>query len=587
MKISKKTWVLMGEGLVAGVAMGPVFLYGSRKPIFTRTWIHEGEVQKEIKRFYWALDEARSQLNQIKSKLCKIQGRDQITILDSHMLLLKDDLLVRNTVNAITQEHVNTEWALDKTMGEIKEAFSKMNQAYFRDREYDIDYIENAILQNLMGCPQDFLKRVPKGSIIVAPDLSPAEVLHLIRYRVAGFVLERGSTNTHTSIVLRAMGIPSLFRVENLIDRVFEGDFLILNGHEGRLVINPRALEIERCEKQRKNEISQGRLIKKEAQEEAKTMDDHPVVVLGNMELVDELDLLEEYGTQGIGLYRTEFLFMNRKTPPTLDEQVRVYREVLHHFAPLEVTIRTLDVGADKLGPYDAYSVNQPNPALGLRGIRFCLKEKKIFTDQLEALILASGAGQLKICIPMVSSADEFIKVKKLFNEIYEDIKNKDKNISKNISLGAMIEVPSAVYEMDLLAKEADFFSLGTNDLIQYLLAVDRTNELVSDMFKPTAISVIRVLSYIVLMAKKHEKEVTVCGEMAGDPIYLWLLLGLGYKRLSMNAASIPKIKKLIRMTSLESARQMVEKIMGSHSSKEIQKILQSKMKENFPQYFQ
>jgi len=582
----KKRKEFRGEKVVSGIAIGPAFLFGTRLIDFPQYWVHLGEIKAEIKRFEKALEQCRRQLDQIKSKLCRIQGREQITILDSHILFLRDELLVRSTRSSIETDHINAEWALHKTMAEIKQAFSRINQPYIQERKYDIDYIENAIQRNLMGQAQDFFPKVPRGSIVVAYDLSPAEILHLVRYKIGGFATETGGLSSHTAIVARSLQIPSVIGVEGIFDQIVEGDILVIDGFQGRVKLNPPTRELSKYRTTRRRKIASERVMKKEAQDEARTKDGHLIKILANMELTDEIDSIKESGAYGVGLYRTEFLFLDRETIPSEEEQEKTYNYVLKKLSPSEVTIRTVDLGADKLSSNQQY-VDQPNPALGLRAIRYCMRERKTFTSQLRALIRASKPGNLKLCFPMISSVDEFRKTKKIFMDLLNESQKEWMRTCPKIALGVMIETPAAALEVDLLAQEVDFFSVGTNDLIQYLLAVDRTNELVSYLYTPLHPSVIRLLLRITEIARQYGKEVTLCGEMAADPQYLILVMALGFDRLSMNPASIPRIKKMIRMVSMEQAKNLLDKAMKCSSYKEMTKVLQTRMPEMFPHHFQ
>lgn len=579
----KKRIEFKGEVASSGMAIGEATIYGARLLDFPKYWIHDGEIKNETRRFRSALYDCKSQIENIKSKLCRIQGREQINILESQALLIQDEFLVENTIHAIEKNHINAEWACFEVMEEIKGAFSKINQSYIQERKTDIDAIQVTILQHLMGLSQDYFKKVKKDSIVVAHNLSPAESLYLMKYRVQGFLTETGGPNSHTAIVARSLEIPSLFGIEGLMDVVSEGDKVIIDSQKGKVLVNPFVREIKAYQKLINKEVLEKKAMQKEATLEAKTKDGYEVHIHANFELLDELDLFDDCGAEGIGLYRTEYLFLNRKDVPSEEEQEKVYKEILKKIAPYPVTIRTVDLGADKLMPQVLYA-DQPNPALGLRAIRFCMKEKKFLTDQLRALGKASKYGNLKICIPMISNVDEFRKVKKVVREVFDELEElKD----KKIPLGIMVETPSAAMEMDLLAREVDFFSVGTNDLIQYLLAVDRTNELVSHLYTPFHPSVIRTLKRIIEVATQFGKEVVLCGEMAADPLYLFLLIALGYNQLSMNAASIPRIKKMIRSMTMEAAKTLLAKVLVSSSHKETKKLVQATMEEVFPEHFE
>lgn len=575
-----------GEPVVAGIAIGEAYLLSQSRIQIPKFWIHDGEVKTEIRRFHKSLTDCQAQLSQIKSKLCQIQGKEQITILDSHILLLQDELLVRNTVALIEDEHINAEWALDKAMGEIKKSFAKIDHAYLQERKFDIDYVENAIKKNLLGRDTERGFSVPKGAVVIAHDLAPAETLHLIRYQVSGFVTETGGTNSHTAIVARSLGIPYVFGVEDITHQAGPGQTVVVDGSHGRVILDPTPREMRVFRHNRAKEAATGRKMLREAKLKAETTDGHEVKIFANMEFVDEMDAITSCGTQGIGLYRTEFLFLGRETPPSMEEQEKIYRQVLKKMSPHEVTIRTLDLGAEKIKADSQYA-DQPNPALGLRAIRFCLRERKIFTDQIRALLKASTSGCLQICFPMISGLEEFKKAKKIVTDQILDMKKKGIRFSSHVKLGVMVETPSAVMEMDLLAREADFFSVGTNDLIQYLLAIDRTNELVSYLYTPLHPSVIRVLKQISDVAGQYSKPVTLCGEMAADPLYLLLIMALGFDHISMNAASIPRIKKMIRQAKFADSRVLLEKMLKGSSSKDNQRVIQAHMSEKFPEYFQ
>ncbi|MBI2340365.1 MAG: phosphoenolpyruvate--protein phosphotransferase [Deltaproteobacteria bacterium] len=585
-KNKKSRRIFKGDPVARGFAIGKALLYGSRSVSFPKYWINDSEAKNEIQRFKKALIQCKSQMDEIKSKLCRIDSRDNISILDSHILLLQDELLVRNTVLTIEKEHINAEWAINKTIGQIRQAFSKISQSYLRERKYDIDYIESAIQRNLAGQGPGPLKKVPPGSIIVAYDLSPAETLQLIRYKIGGFATERGGLNSHTAIVARSLEIPSVVGVDGIFDWVVEGAPLLINGETGEVIVNPRPFETEKFHKTRKTRLAVDQRMKKEARLESKTLDGSAVKILANVELPDEVNFVRAYGAEGIGLYRTEFLFLDRPAPPPEQEQEKIYRTILKKLNPLEVTIRTIDLGADKLSSQNDYA-DQLNPAMGLRAVRLCLRERRLFDIQLRALLKASPAGNLKICIPMISGAHEFMKIKKIVHEAIDDLKKKRIRCPDSVPLGVMIETPSAAMEIDLLAREADFFSVGTNDLIQYLLAVDRTNELVSYLYNPLHPSVIRILKQIVDGAEKFGKEVTLCGEMAGEPLYLLLLIAIGFNRLSMNPASIPKLKKILRLSRLTDAQKILGDVLASDSYKDSERTLETRMQELFPEYFQ
>ncbi len=568
-----------------GIALGKPALLGRSLIDYPRYWIPVNEVKGEVRRFNEALNQLKTQLDRLKSKLCRLQGQEQIGILDTHLLFLKDELLVKNTIACIEKNLINAEWATSQTIHEIIQAFSKIDQAYFRERKYDLHFVERAILRNLMEEGEALFEKVPNGAIIVAHDLSPAEMLHFIRYKIGGLILATGGLNSHTVILSRSLKIPCVIGIEKLEHLLTEKDRILLDGHRGKILVNPRSSEKARYEKIRKDQEAVDRAMRREARFPAFTLDGKKIELLANMEFLDEIDFVREYGAHGVGLYRTEFLFLDRKNPPSLEEQEEVYKKILKRLKPREITIRTLDLGAEKIAPQQGYA-EQGNPALGLRAIRYCLRDLALFTTQLKALYRASVHGNLKICFPMISNTDEFKQVKKVVRQVLTELKKERTSFNEQVPLGVMIETPSAVVEMDLLAGEADFFSVGSNDLTQYLLAVDRNNELVASLYSPFHPSVIRSLKQIIDIAERYGKEVTLCGEIAGDPIFLLLLVAMGFDRLSMNAVSIPRVKKIIRQTSLSEAQELLARVLANTSGKENKRLTYQKMGELFPEYF-
>lgn len=578
---------LKGDAVGGGIVTGKTYIFGSKSITIPRTWIKATQIPAEIKRFNQALEDCKAELLRLQSKICRIQGREEITILDSHILLLQDELLRRNTVHNIEQNFINAEWALKIALDEIKSAFSKMNQPYLQERKYDIDFIGNALEHNLMGLAQDFLKNVPREAIIIANNLSPAQILHLIRSHIAGFALETGGSNSHTAIVARSLGIPALMGVDGLMNKITQNQTAILNAKKGVLILSPSETEIEKNKSLRNQKLRDEKIIRRESRGEAMTTDGRKINILANMELLDEMEFIENNGAEGIGLYRTEFLFLDRSSAPSVEEQAQVYRTILKRFKPHPVIIRTLDLGAEKMFQATEAQLSQANPVMGLRAVRLCLQEKRMFMDQLTALLMASTEDNLKICIPMVTSMEEMILVKKMLEESKENLRKKEIPFNPNVLIGPMLETPGAILVADWLATESDFFSVGTNDLTQYTLAVDRTNDLVSHLYQPLHPAMLRSLQSVCHIAAKFEKEITICGEIAADPLYLLVLIGMGYTHLSMNAASIPRIKSMIRKCSFSKSAALVEKIMSFSSHKQAHKFLTQRMQESFPEFFQ
>ncbi len=564
-----------GYGVSGGIAIGRVHLLTTKVKNFPKYWIHAGEVKIETLRFRAALTACREQINQLKSKICQIQGGEQMSILDSHMLLVNDDLLVRNTVNSIKTDLINAEWALHKTLADIRGVFLRMSHAYFRDRESDINDVENALLKCLLGKGIWKEDSIPQNRVIVSEELSPADIIKLAKYRIAGLVMEGGGIHSHAAIIAHSLHVPAVISVKKIKGMVKDGDLVVVDGDSGLVYVRPTKARQQTFLNRKKKYFKKENLIQKEAKKKAVTLDGREICIMANMELLDETDHIIENGADGIGLFRTEFLFMRREGPPSEKEQQTIYRALINKMKGKEVTIRTFDISADKL-PYGGDYPEQDNPALGLRALRYCLRENSLFRAQLKALLLASRAGPIKICLPMVSCVEELREVKKILESIKSELGESGKYRSSfRYSLGVMIETPAAAIECDLLCVESDFLSVGTNDLVQYLLAVDRNNDLVSHLYSASHPSVIRTLKRITDTSKSYSRSVTVCGEMAADPLYLKMLIGLGFDELSMSPASIPRIKKMIRNFKYQDCMALVVKLLSCATQKEITKVIQ------------
>lgn len=577
--------VLQGLGLVGGLVYGKVLRLGQEEIDFPKYWISDTDCDGEVGRFYKAIRLAKRQIQQIKARLCHIQGREQIQILDSMILLIDDELLVKNTILAIQSDYINVEWAFHNNITDIKGVFSKMQKTHLREKKYDIDFIENAILSNLMGRMPHYVQDIPKDSIVVADSLSPADTLHLFRAKIRAFVTETGGIHSHMAIMARSMDIPSVIGVEGIAHMVTAKDVLLVDGRTGSVVVSPHAREMEQAKRERIKQLVLQQSLKKAARKAALTRDNKSIKVMANIELLSEVDLVREFGADGVGLFRTEFLFLDREHMPSVEEQFKTYSQILKKLAPREVIMRTVDLGADKLNANPIFE-DQANPALGLRAIRYCLYDRGFFKDQLRALIMASTTGNLKICLPMISTLEEVQKVQQIIKSIQAELRHEGVDFSGSIPLGVMIETPAACLEADLLAREVDFFSVGTNDLVQYLLAVDRNNELVSDLYSPLHPSVMRALERIIIAARELNREVTLCGEIASDPVYLPLLIAMGFESLSMNMAAIPKIKSLIRRTETKMAQELWRGIARKSTKRDMLKYLSASLKTEYPEYF-
>ncbi len=560
-----------------GIAIGSAYVLEKAEFKSPRYWINHKETNREVARFDRALEQTRQELEKIRDKLCRFEGKEQIHLLDAYTLILQEEMLTQNTQKTIEQEHINAEWALTKNLGKIRESLSAIEEPYFKERIHDFNYIGERILKHLVGRSEDFFKRIPKGSILVAHDLSPTETSLLTKFKVKGIVTEIGGSTSHMVIVSRALEIPTVVGCPGVSEKIQSGDKVILDGSQGVVIAKPSSAQEQEYENTRKHVHALQRILLRDVHLPSETQDRTTVHLAANMELIEELPSIKENGAEGIGLYRTEFLFLNRKTFPTETEQFENYKKILSAVYPHSTTIRTLDVGADKIPLGQNYG-NQTNPALGLRAIRLSLKERQGFKIQLRAMLRASPYGKLKILFPLISDLEELRKAKQILKEVQDELKKEKIDFDPHVQVGAMIEVPSAVWIARELAKEVHFFSVGTNDLIQYTLAIDRSNEHVAYLYHPLHPAILRMLKTTVEAAQEAQIPVSLCGEMAGDPLLILVLIGMGLHELSMNALSIPRAKRIIRSVHFADAKGLFEKMLTLGTTQEMEAYVRQEM---------
>ncbi len=550
-----------------GIAIGQVFLLNPKRIKTVKRRIGQEQVQKEQERFRQAVLAVEEQLKKLISELPE-EIKEHSNILKSHILMLRDKMVHDRCLRLIEKRQVNAEWALELAMDEIQQLFRTVKDTYIRERLEDIGFVVNRVKAVLAGTETRLdLSSIEEPVIIVARNLSPADTLHISKEKVLGFVTELGSRTSHTAILARSLGIPAVVGLDDITSKCLSGEMMIVDGLKGQVVVEPDEqtlsdyrLKHEKYLKYRLEVIHNSNL-------PAETTDGYRIKVKANMELVEEIPIVIQHGAEGVGLFRTEFLYMTSRTLPTEDQLFFAYKEVVERLKPYPVTIRTLDIGGDKL----ASGLNceeEINPALGLRAIRFCLREKGLFRAQLRAILRASVFGDLRLLFPMVSGKHEMVQVKRLLGQIMDELKAEGKPFNKDIKIGIMIEVPTAVLTSDILAKETDFFSIGTNDLIQYSLAIDRVNEAVCHLYEPLHPGVLRMIKMTVDSGHKEGIEVGMCGEMAGEPLYVPILLGMGLDELSMNAMAIPKTKKIIRQSNQEECADFVQELLSLDSAR-------------------
>jgi phosphotransferase system enzyme I (PtsI) len=576
---------LKGIGVSSGITMGRVRLIDRDKVAITKRSISPRQVEREISRIRSAVQGAIDQLNHIKDSIPDDDVRKPAFIIDAHILILQDPFFVNSVIDVIRGELINAEWALDVVVSRFLASFDKVEDPYLRERGQDIRYIYERLARILVvGKKPRIDARAVKGkSIIIAHDLSPADTIQLNLNRISGFATDVGGRTSHTSIVARALEIPAVVGVGNVTSLARNNDLIIIDGDEGVVIINPgKEVQKEYVAKQ-----VHLRNLKKEhlrvARLKAETKDGFRMRVGANIELLAEMDIVEKYGATGIGLYRTEYIYLSRKHDlPTEMDHYHIYRKLAESKTLQYITIRTLDIGGDKF----VSEIEMPkeiNPAMGLRAIRLCIKEVPLFKAQLKGILRASEYGPLRILIPMVSGIEEVRKAKAIIAECMEELSRKRIAYNRDIKTGIMIEVPSACMISDMLAPEVDFFSIGTNDLIQYALAIDRVNEYVSYLYEPLHPAVLKMIKKAVDDAHAHKITIALCGEMAGEPRYVPVLLGLGLDEISMNPYAIPRAKKAIRGLDHGYCRELLEEIMKKDSPAEAELLLKNEMARLFP----
>lgn len=572
-----------GIGASPGVVIGRAYLLDRRKVVVAGMRIEDVSVKEEITRFKRAVDLSKDQLIGLRKRLGKDIGRSHLYILDTHIMLLEDKMLLDGTMKRIKEGRINAEAALKETIESIGRKFDAIEDEYLRERKHDVEQVGERILRSLVGKRQESLAEISEEAVVIAHDLAPSDTLQMRKDRILAFATDAGSRTSHTAIVAKSLGIPAVVGLETITSRVKTGDVVIVDGIHGVVIVDPdEETFLDYLKKQRRYKYFEQELDKLRTLP-AETTDGHSVHLQGNIELPEEVGTVAEHGGSGIGLYRTEFLYMNRPTLPTEDQHYAAYRHVAERAAPQEVVIRTLDVGGDKLA-LPAYGEKEANPALGLRAIRFLLQQRTIFKTQLRGMLRASVHGKVKILFPMISGLLELYEAKNVLEEVKQELRNEGVAFNERIPIGVMIEIPSAAMISDLLATEVDFFSVGTNDLIQYTLAIDRTNEHVAYMYEPLDPAVLRLLQRVSEAAHSRSIPLAMCGEMAGDPRYAALLIGMGFQYLSMNVGSIPWVKKVVRSVRLQDARELATLVMKQPTAALARTTAEDFMHERFPE---
>ena len=576
---------MKGIAVSKGVAIGKAYLLDSSKFCIIKHQLNELEAEKEIERFRKAIEKTKLQMTEIKKRAKKVADKYAV-ILDTYSLLLDDDILVNDTIENIKKHKTNAEWALTQTLNNFLKLFDNINDEYLKGKKDDLDLLVQAILKNLIGHSQESLSEIQEPVIIVTHSLSPSDTIMMSKNFVKGMATEAGGKTSHIGIFAAALGIPAITGIKGLTSSINSGDQIIVDGIDGEVIIKPPSEILQHYAKKQENYRKYEERLLANIHQPAETLDGHQVKLLANIESNQEVKALHKFGAEGVGLYRTEFLYFAAPTLPGERELYENFKLVVHEMDSKPVVIRTLDIGMDKQFG-NVINNDEDNPALGLRGIRLSLVNPQLLTEQIKGILRASFYGDVKILYPMISSVTEIIQANKILEDAKNDLRKDQIPFNEEIEVGAMIETPAAAICIDHILKEVDFISIGTNDLIQYLLAVDRINENVAHLYQPFHPSVLRTLKNIIQSAENAGIKVSICGELGGDPMATMLLLGLGkLDDLSMEPHSIPKVKKIIRTIRLDEARLLADDVLEMSSTEEITSFITNEMRIRFPEDF-
>lgn len=561
--------VLKGISGSPGICIGKAYLVDKEGvDVVAKYHLKQGCIKSEVNRFKSAVEKAKKELIRIIEETPE-EFKPHAHIIETHIALLKDKMLYGRTIDIIEEEGVNAEWALKKVVSNVKPMFESMSNSYLKERSEDITHVSDRIMKSLMGAERINIGEINKKVILVAVDLSPAETSQIKLERIRGFITDRGGMASHTSIIARTLNIPAVMGLEKATGIIRNDDIIIVNGTNGTVIINPSEKTLVEAEESKSRYEAYRADIARTSHLPADTIDHFHLKIMGNIELPEEVVSVLNYGGDGIGLYRTEFQYMRRLSFPTEEQLFEKYKDVVDVMPDLPITIRTLDINGDKAVSYMS-DEDEANPALGLRAIRYCLKKTDVFKTQLRAILRSAVHGEVRILFPMISGVEEVIEAKRLLSEAAESLYRENIPFVENIPVGIMIEVPSAVITADLIAPEVDFFSIGTNDLIQYIMAIDRGNRHLAHLYHPMHPAVIRMLKHVCDVSRQAGIKTYMCGEMAGDPDSLPLLLGLGMDELSMNPQSIPVIKSIVRTLKADDTKAFLDEALKQSTATQI-----------------
>lgn len=557
-----------GTSASPGIALGKALIYEQEELIIEKKEINS--VKEEINRFDEALQISKKELKEVKQKALEELGEDKAAIFEAHLMVLDDPELINSTKSKIESENLNAEFAFKTIIDQFIQMFESMDNEYMRERAADIKDVSGRVLRHILGKTVVDLANLEEEVIVVASDLTPSDTATMNKEKVLGFLTDIGGRTSHSAIMARSLEIPAVVGLKDITKKVNNDDYVVFNGDTGEIIVNPDIETKEKYKKLKNDYENMKRELQQLIGEESISDDGRKVEIAGNIGTPNDIEGLENNDAEGVGLYRTEFLYMNRDKLPTEEEQFESYKKVLESMNPKPVVIRTLDVGGDKNLPYLELE-KEMNPFLGYRAIRLCLDKKEIFITQLRALLRASKYGKLRIMFPMISSLEELLEAKEVLENVKKDLDSENIEYSNDIEIGIMIEIPAAAVMSDILAKHVDFFSIGTNDLIQYTTAVDRMNEKIHHLYSFFSPAVLRLIKMTIDNGHKEGIWVGMCGEMAGDQKLIPILLGMGLDEFSMSPISILPARRLIRSLKYEDAKRIADKVVTMGKAEDIE----------------
>jgi len=585
LKTQQEPIILAGVPASPGIVIGSVCIIERDYTNVPNYPIDESEVQNEINRLNKAIEKTKESLKQTQATVSSESRKNEAEIFDAHMMILEDENVIGSVYKEIEEQLINAETALVRVGNEFMEFFSSAENEHFREKAVDIRDIVHSVITKLTGENELDSCLFQDGAIVLAHNLTPSDTVMMRQEKILAFATDVGSRISHTAILARSFNIPAVVGLGNITNIAKTGEQIIIDGNEGKVILKPTEDLIEEYKIKQEKFLKFEKNLIGSKDLPTETLDGHKIVISANIEFPEEVSRMKQYGAQDAGLYRTEYFYTSKKELPSEDELFEEYKKVVESIEPGYVVFRTIDIGGDKIAPHLSIP-SSANSLMGLRGIRLCLKHTSIFITQLRAILKASAFGKVRVLFPLISSIEEVIEAKKVLEKTKKQLTSEEVEFDQNIKVGLMIELPSAAMTADILAKEVDFFSIGTNDLIQYSLAIDRGNERVAHLYQPFHPSVFRFIDFIIKAAKQNDISVNLCGEMAGNPLFTLILLGLELKEFSMSYFAIPEIKKVIRSVTLNEASQMASKVMKISTASEIEDYISGELKKRLPELF-